>query len=161
MATAIEQDLKHWALANGKQVTLPDGTIFNSAKRKLSVQPRRKQEVPEPQPQPPAAQAQQPAGDPQMSALKEIVFKQAEQVAALTEQVRLLVEAHQVSLKKEPQQPTVAKVSPEEKSGGPVRFEITRNAEGFITSVVATPDGDAAPRDIGSTAVQIAKRAGR
>ena len=159
MATTATEDLKRWALNNGKQVTLPDGTIFNSAKRKLEVRSAaKKEEEPAPPPPPPVVAAP-PADDSQVKALQHIVAKQAEQVAALTEQVRLLVEAHQVSLKKEAPQPSAAKE--ERPSHGTVRFEIKRNEDGFITSVVAIPDDSAAPRDIGSTAVQIAKRSGR
>lgn len=157
-------DLKQWALNNGKQVTLPDGTVFNADKRKVAYRRQSAKEVaPEPVAAPPVSAA---APNADIERLHDIIRSQAEQIASLTKQVRLLVEAQQMSLKAAitDRPPTVSDSPPPPAAAPapiPFRFEVERDSDGFIKSVTATPAKDTAPQGLGGAAVSIAKRSGR
>jgi hypothetical protein len=148
-------ELKRWSLNTGQRVTLPDGSVFNSAGRRV-------ESAKKPAPKPVTVEQQSPAVEPpkpqEDGRIAELVKANEMLATAVLDLRQQLKEMRSVKDQKpvvvaEPKNPEPAVSAPTSWD-----FEITRDKDGYISAVKAKPVVGEESDDVASQALRIIKR---
>lgn len=166
MGKTSDAELKRWALANGRKVTLSDGTVFNSSGKKVSVAQQQPQPKPASEPAAPPSPAAPTSPSPSVD---DETRRKIERLSASVEALMATVEAQRREIqglserlqRQQSEQKTVETVPPTvpppqvPPSAQAWKFSVVRDSDGYINDIVASPKAEENKNDIGARALRL------